>query len=262
MRTRTRATRITSLLMLVLAFALVATACSSGESVDVGETTTTVVSGDGATTTVASGDDASGDEGATTTEPASDSRYGGILVAAQGAEPDRLDPHLTSAFASFQVLENIYDTLVQPGDDLSMEGALAESWEVSADNLTWTFTMREGVTWHNGRAFTAEDVAYSYNTILDPDFGAANSWRFGSVESVTAVDDMTLAIKVTRPTPNLLVSIGAFKGMAIVPKEIVDDGTIDTSPVGTGPFKFVSSSPDQGIVLERNEKISDPKYSS
>ncbi len=227
--------------MLFLAFALVASACSGDDGIDVSDAPADDT-GDDDTSDDATGDDDSGD-----------SRSGGVLLAAQGAEPDRLDPHLTSAFASFQVLENVYDTLVQPGADLSMEGALAESWEVSADNLTWTFTMRDGVTWHNGRAFTAADVEYSYNRILDPEAGAANAWRFGSVESVSAVDDTTLEIKVSRPTPNLLVSIGAFKGMAIVPREIVEDGTIDTQPVGTGPFKFVSSSPDQGIVLERND---------
>ncbi len=241
-------------LVLLFAVALVAAACSGGESVDVdGDSTTTTAasSGDATTTTAATSD---GD--ATTTTAAAgggDAGGGAVLIAAQGAEPDRLDPHLTSAFASFQILENIYDTLVQPGDDLSMEPALAESWEISDDNLTWTFKMRPGVTWHNGRPFTAADVEYSYNRILDPDFGAANAFRFASVESVTAVDDMTLEIKVTTPTPNLLVNIGGFKGMAIVPQEIVDDGTIDTSPVGTGPFKFVSSSPDQGITLERND---------
>lgn len=242
------------MLILLLAFTLVAAACDSGESVDVGETTTTTTTAaagdtDETTTTAASG---SGDE-TTTTAASGGDQYGGTLVAAQGAEPDRFDPHLTSAFASFQVLENVYDTLVQPGDDLAMEGALAESWEISDDNLTWTFTLRDGVTWHNGRPFVADDVVYSYDRIMDPDFGAANAFRFASVESVTAPDDTTVVITLTRPTPNLLESIGAFKGMAIIPKEIVDDGTIDTNPVGTGPFKFVSSSPDQGILLERSD---------
>jgi peptide/nickel transport system substrate-binding protein len=175
-----------------------------------------------------------------------------ILIAAQGAEPDRLDPHLTSAYASFQVLENVYDTLVQPAADLSMEPALAESWEISDDNLTWTFTLRDGVTFHNGRALTAEDVVYSYDRIMDPDVGAANSFRFASIDEVVATDDRTVEIRLTRPTPNLLVNIGGFKGMAIIPQEIVDDGTIDSFPIGTGPFRFVSSSPDQGILLEKN----------
>ena len=236
---------------LLAVFLLVLAACGGGESVDVdgdGDTATTEAGGDG-------GDDTAttmADDGSDTTMADDMDGGGGVLIAAQGAEPDRLDPHLTSAYASFQVLENVYDTLVQPGDDLQMEPALAESWEISDDNLTWTFNLREGVTWHNGRAFTAEDVVYSYDRIMDPDFGAANAWRFAAVTGVTAVDDLTVEITVSAPTPNLLTNIGAFKGMAIVPREIVEDGTIDTFPIGTGPFKFVESSPDGGIVLEKN----------
>src|SRR5690606_15569813 len=111
-----------------------------------------------------------------------------------------------------------------------------------------------GVTFHNGRDFVADDVVFSYERIMDPDFGAANAFRFESIESVTALDEHTVEINLTRPTPNLLVNIGGFKGMSIIPQEIVDDGTIDSHPVGTGPFEFVSSSPDQGILLQRNER--------
>lgn len=233
-------------LSLVLALMLIVAACSSGEDVDTGitdpeETTTTQAGDDGDDTTETTEGEDEGDTG------------GGVLIAAQGAEPERFDPHLTSAFASFQVLENVYDTLVQPGADLSMEPALATDWTISDDGLTWTFNLREGVTWHNGREFTADDVVFSYERIMDPDFGAANAFRFASVEEVVAVDDMTVEIHLMRPTPNLLVNIGGFKGMAIVPQEIVDDGTIDTTPVGTGPFKFVSYTPGDGVVLERNE---------
>ncbi|HSJ29154.1 MAG TPA: ABC transporter substrate-binding protein [Acidimicrobiia bacterium] len=234
-------TSIWRTLALLLSLAMILAACSSGDSVDVGDDTTTTTAPPGGDTTTTTSE---------TTEPGTDGDM--ILVAAQGADPDRLDPHLTSAYASFQVLENVYDTLVQPGPDLQMEPALAESWEISDDNLTWTFTLRDGVTFHNGRALTADDVVYSYGRIMDPDVGAANSFRFASVEEVVAVDARTVEIHLTRPTPNLLVNIGGFKGMAIIPQEIVDDGTIDTFPIGTGPFKFVSQSPDQGIVLERN----------
>jgi peptide/nickel transport system substrate-binding protein len=181
-----------------------------------------------------------------------DADRGGELIAAISGEPERLDPHLTSAYASFQVLENIYDTLVQPGDDLTFEPALATDWEVSDDNLTWTFELREGVTWHNGREFVADDVVYSYERIMDTETAAANAFRFESIESVEAPDDQTVVINLSRPTPNLLANIGAFKGMAIIPQEIVEDDTIDTLPVGTGPFRFVEQSPDE-IVLERNE---------
>jgi peptide/nickel transport system substrate-binding protein len=227
------------LLFLVLALAMVATACGAGESVDVGEDTTTTTAAD--TTETTAGDTTE------TTEPMADEM---VLIAAQGSEPDNLDPHMTSAYASFQVLENVYDTLVQPAEDLSMEPALAEDWTISDDNLTWTFQLRQGVTFHNGREFVADDVVYSFNRIIAE---GLNGWRFGSVDSVTAVDDYTVEIALNRPSPNLLVSIAGFKGMAIVPQEIVDDGSITTNPVGTGPFKFVSQSPDEGIILEKNE---------
>lgn len=236
-------------LALLAVLAMVLTACGEGESVDVTEAgPETTAPGDTSQPT----EPDEGDTGADTTEPVTE-EGGGTLVAAQGAEPDRLDPHLTSAYASFQILENVYDTLVQPGDDLTMEPALAESWDISDDQLTWTFTLREGVSFHNGRELVADDVVYSYERIMDPETAANNAFRFGSVESVTAPDDRTVEIALARPTPNLLVNIGGFKGMAIVPREIVEDGSIDTHPVGTGPFEFVSSSPDQGILLERNE---------
>ena len=223
------------LLGVVAALAVVTAACGGGDAVDVA---------DGGTDTP---------ETEEPTEPEAPEEGGGVLVAAQGAEPDRLDPHLTSAYASFQVLENVYDTLVQPGDDLTMEPALATSWEVSDDGLSWTFELREGVTFHNGRELVAADVKYSYDRIMDPDTGAANAFRFASIESVEAPDDGTVVINLSRPTPNLLVNIGGFKGMAIVAQETVEDGSIDTTPVGTGPFRFVSSSLDEGIVLERND---------
>src|SRR5947208_486570 len=111
---------------------------------------------------------------------------------------------------------------------------------------------RSAVRWHNGRAFVADDVVFSYQRIMDRRVGAPNAYRFETVESVTAPDDHTVLIKVKRPTPNLLSLIGAFKGMAIVPREIVENGTIARRPVGTGPFRFVEYVPNDRVVLERN----------
>src|SRR2546421_8536061 len=86
----------------------------------------------------------------------------GSLVAAIAGEPDQLDPQKTSAYFSFEVLENVFDTLVQPDANLEMRPALAESWTVSPDQLAWTFHLRHGVTFHDGSPFTADDVVYSY----------------------------------------------------------------------------------------------------
>ena len=114
------------------------------------------------------------------------------FVAAIGGEPDQFDPQSTSSYFSFQVLENVFDTLVEPGDDLTMQPALAESWEVSDDQLTWTFSLREGVTFHDGSDFTSEDVLYSYNRIIDE--GLANAWRFSAITNMSAPDDSTVVI--------------------------------------------------------------------
>jgi peptide/nickel transport system substrate-binding protein len=179
-------------------------------------------------------------------------KRGGTLIAGIAADPQGFDSHTTSAYSSFEILENVYDQLVTVDENLNMVPSLAESWEVSDDNLTWTFTLREGVVFHNGRPLTADDVVYSYERIMDPDTGSGVAWRFGSVESVEAVDDLTVAIHLTEPSPNLLGRIGGYGGMAIIPKEIVEDGSVDTNPVGTGPFKFVEYVPGDRVVLEAN----------
>jgi peptide/nickel transport system substrate-binding protein len=204
---------------------LLASACSSGESVDV----------DG------QGGSAGGDGGGA---------GGNQLVAAIAAEPDQLDPHVTTAYASFQVLENVYDTLVMPDENLEMQPALAESWETSEDQLTWTFTVREGVTFHNGDPFTAEDVVYSYNRIIEEEL--SNAYRFASVQDVSAPDDQTVVITLTQPAPNLLSLIGGYKGMAIVHQGNVESGEVTTNPIGTGPFAFDSYTPGDSIVLTAN----------
>src|SRR6185312_2839364 len=89
------------------------------------------------------------------------------LIAAIAGEPDQLDPHKTTAYFSFEVLENVYDTLVEPDENLEMQPALAQSWDVSPDQLTWTFQLRPGVTFHDGSPLTAEDVVFSYRRIID-----------------------------------------------------------------------------------------------
>ncbi|KUH69184.1 ABC transporter substrate-binding protein [Mycolicibacterium novocastrense] len=173
------------------------------------------------------------------------------LVAAIAGEPDQLDPHKTSAYFSFEVLENVFDTLVEPDADLEMRPALAESWEVSPDQLAWTFHLRPGVTFHDGSPFTAEDVVFSYRRIIDEQL--ANVDKFSAVTDVRAVDPMTVVIQVEHPTPNLLTNIGGFKGMAIVSRRNVESGQIATHPVGTGPFAFRSQKSGDSIILTANK---------
>ncbi|MDQ3627741.1 MAG: ABC transporter substrate-binding protein [Actinomycetota bacterium] len=197
-------------------------ACSGGGGVDVGGT-------------------AGDDDGSGGTDP---------LLAAIGGEPDQLDPAKTSSYYSFQVLENVYDTLVEPDENLQMQPALAKSWEVSDDQRTWTFTLRDDVEFHDGSAFTADDVVYSYNRIIDEELPVA--YRFAAVTKVTAPDDSTVVIELAQPTPNLLASIGGYKGVAIVQEDNVESGDIKNQPVGTGPFALVDYAQGDSITLESN----------
>ncbi|MPZ87978.1 MAG: ABC transporter substrate-binding protein, partial [Nitriliruptorales bacterium] len=167
----------------------------------------------------------------------------GTLVAAISSQPDQFDPHATTAYASFQVLENVYDTLVVPNPEtLEFEPSLAEDWEVSDDDLTWTFNLRDGVTFHDGSEFAADDVVYSFNRIIDEEL--ANAFRFANVDEVTAVDDLTVEVTVSEPTPNLLANIGGFKGMAILSEGAADDFDLATEANGTGPFLLESVGAD------------------
>ena len=117
-----------------------------------------------------------------------------------------------------------------------MEPSLATSWETSEDDLTWTFTLRDGVTFHDGSEFDSADVVYSYNRIIDEEL--TNSYRFANVASVEAPDPQTVVITLTQPTPNLLALIGAFKGMAILPEDAAEDLDLTTEANGTGPFEL------------------------
>ncbi|WP_420111278.1 ABC transporter substrate-binding protein, partial [Pseudactinotalea sp.] len=211
--------------VMLAATGAIVSACSTGEGVDLDGT-------DG------------GDEGA------EGGASGAVLRAAIGGEPDQLDPNKTSAYFSFQVLENVFDTLVQPDESLEMQPALAESWEVSEDQLTWTFTLRQGVTWHDGSAFSADDVVYTFNRIIDEEL--SNAWKFGAVTGIEAPDEATVVITVGAPTPNLLSSLGGFKGLAIVQEANVTSGDIQTKPIGTGPFSLTEYSSGDHITLTAN----------
>nr|WP_235848091.1 ABC transporter substrate-binding protein [Mycolicibacterium holsaticum] len=131
-----------------------------------------------------------------------------------------------------------------------MRPALAESWQISPDQLTWTFHLRGGVSFHDGSPFSADDVVYSYRRIIDEKL--ANVDKFSAVADVTAPDPLTVVINLERPTPNLLTNLGGFKGMAIVSRRNVESGQIATHPVGTGPFAFLGQKSGDSITLRAN----------
>jgi peptide/nickel transport system substrate-binding protein len=207
--------RATRPLALAAVGALALSACGGGESVDTG-----------------GGGGGGGDN---------------TLVAAVSAQPDQLDPHVTTAYASFQVLENVYDTLVVPDpEDLTMQPSLATEWTTSEDDLEWRFTLRDDVTFHDGSEFDSADVVYSYNRIIDEEL--SNSFRFQNVESVEADGPQTVVLRLSQPTPNLLERIGSFKGMAILSENAAEDFDLTTEANGTGPFRLESSDASSTVL--------------
>jgi peptide/nickel transport system substrate-binding protein len=171
------------------------------------------------------------------------------LTAAISGEPDQLDPQKTSDYNSFEVLENVFDTLVEPNANLQMEPALATSWTTSKNQLTWSFTLRS-TTWQDGTPFTSADVVYSYDRIIDQKL--PNSYRFASVKSVTADGAHKVVLTLKQPTPDLLNDIGGFMGVAIVEKKNVESNQIAQDPVGTGPYRVVSWDHGLSITLAAN----------
>ena len=124
---------------------------------------------------------------------------GGTLRAAWQNDWESLDPHVTSSYSSLQILNNVLETLTTFDDDLNLVPGLATEWEQSEDGLTWTFTLREGVMFSNGREMTADDVVWTYTRFLDPEGGfSGNKSNIGPEGTVIEAVD-TYSVAITTP---------------------------------------------------------------
>lgn len=161
---------------------------------------------------------------------------------------DSLDPHQTVAAGTREVLFNIFEGLVKPNPDGEMIPAVAEKYTLSEDGTTYTFTLREGVKFHNGQTVTAEDVVYSINRCAAVPEGQEKPLvaAFSAVKSVEALDEKTVAVTIAQRDLEFI----SYMTAAIIPADYENQ---DTAPVGTGPFKFVSRTPQQDFVMERFE---------
>jgi len=174
-------------------------------------------------------------------DPEQDIR-GGVLTVGSIVEPPALDPFHQGADARIQITTLIYQGLFYEG----MTGPvplLAESYDVSDDGLTYTFNLREGVTFHTGQDMTAADVKYSYDYIRDPDNGSPGAGDFSTVESIDATDDFTVVFNLSEPNASLPMTLGNKYG-AVVPTGTFDDETaraaMNRASVGTGPFQIAA----------------------
>jgi peptide/nickel transport system substrate-binding protein len=177
---------------------------------------------------------------------------GGVLTAAFSADPAGFDPARGPSGMSHVVIEQVYSTLMALDADAVPYPELAESFEESADGLSYTFKLRPGVTFHDGAPLTAEDVKFTFDRIRAPDSGYSYASQVATIASVDVLDPLTVQFKLTQRTGPFLIYM-AFPGSSIVPKHLVEQGhDLNAQPIGTGPFKFVSYQPRTAIKFERN----------
>lgn len=182
---------------------------------------------------------------------AQDAPTGNVLVMARAVDATGLDVHTQTAFASFRLLELIYEPLVELDPELNVIPGLAESWEFSDDGLALTFHLREGVKFHDGSDFTSADVVATFNRILDEETGASARSNYLSVESIDTPDDFTVVFNLSQPDVPLLTAL-ATTNAAIAPSELIESGDFASTAIGTGPFKLESWTPDQTTILSAN----------
>ncbi|WP_404401527.1 ABC transporter substrate-binding protein [Pelagibacterium halotolerans] len=180
------------------------------------------------------------------------SAYAATLDIAIDSSPAGLDPHLITAFNSVVIVQgNIYEALTAIDRDLNVVPGLAESWEVSEDGLTYTFHLREGVTFHDGSEMTAEDVAASIRRVQSEAVASPLASRVSPIIGIEVVDPQTVTFTLDAPFAPILSSLSSI---AIVPAEMEEDvDSLQQTPVGTGPFQFEDWQPNGYIALSAFE---------
>ena len=192
------------------------------------------------------------------------------VVIAIEANLSRLDPHASTTWNTFRVIMHIFEGFV--AEDLTRDDVeqppivpgLAESWEISEDGLTYTFNLRKGVKFHDGTSFDANAVKFNMDRMLNPDFEYHQSiasglmrWMWQDLESYRVVDDYTFEIKLETPNIEFLRRLamgGSGTPRFISPTSIRENGndSVETNPVGTGPYQFASRSIGELTVLKGN----------
>jgi peptide/nickel transport system substrate-binding protein len=183
------------------------------------------------------------------------------LVVVTDAPPKSMNPHAFSSDANLSYMSNFFDGLLQrPAPDGKLSPALAESWE-RLDGVTWKFNLRKGVKFHNGNAFTAADVKFTFERMKDPQYSKLLNIA-NSIASIETPDDYTVIFKNVKPVPwfaetmhqNFIVDMESSEGR--------DDGDYNTKPIGTGAYKLVEWVKGSYVRLVANDDYWEgaPKY--
>ena len=172
------------------------------------------------------------------------------LRVAFAIQPATLDPQkMRVGGVDYNYVYNCFSRLTAQDPKLQVQPDLATSWEAAEDLKTWTFHLRPGVKFHNGKPFDASDVVFTFKRILDKDVGSVLRVNFSIVDSIEAVDPLTVRFNLSVAYADLPAAAAAYQA-AIVNESTLD--TLTTHPIGTGPFKFVEYRPGDQLVMERN----------
>ena len=181
-----------------------------------------------------------------------------VMVSTLNADPTILNPVLASDANASSVTAYIYESLIER-DNQTLEEMprLAERWDISNDGLTFTFYLRKDVKWQDGKPFSADDVIYTFNQIMDPKVDSARLRNyFRDVKKAEKIDDYTVRFTFAYPYFRALQMVG---GMSIIPKHLFDTGVdfntnpLNRTPLGTGPYRFKEWVSGSRVILERNE---------
>ena len=178
---------------------------------------------------------------------------GGTFVVARTGDVDQLDPQKATAFQTVATLGLVYSRLVALDQDGKVVPDLSTSWKTSADGKSVTFTLRSGVTWHDGDPFTAADVKASIARILDEKTAAVARSNLKSITAVDAVGTDQVKLTLAAPSTALLYSLASVNSAILHAKDITA-GTIAKTPDGTGPFSWTKWDQGQQVVLTANGK--------
>jgi peptide/nickel transport system substrate-binding protein len=184
-------------------------------------------------------------------------RRGGILRVALAADPPSLDAHQEQTFAVTQPMSAIYNNLVvlDPHNYPKVIGDAAKSWKVSADHLTYTFALNEGIKFHDGSELTAADVKASWDKVVFPPSGVISPRRgnYQMIKAIEAPDRFTVVFRLHHPSPPFMAGM-AHPANFIYPKKYLDadPNHFKTRAVGSGPFKLKNYVRGSYVEMERN----------
>ena len=204
----------------------------------------------------AGGTESSSESSTTSAQSGEPSDDRGSVTVGIAQDLDSLDPHKAIAAGTSEVLFNVFEGLVKASPDGEVIPAVASDYTISDDKTVYTFELREGVKFHNGEAVTAEDVVYSLERCAGSENdGTPLITAFSNVAEITATDDTHVTVTLKEPNLEFIFSMTA----AIIPAGYGDESS--TAPIGTGPFKFVSYTPQDSFVMEKfDEYWGTPAY--